>query len=799
MPPDRSSQPTSLRPLPLMPQPRRSLPRPLTSFIGRDADIAAVNALLDSGVRLLTLLGPGGVGKTRLAVRVAEETAAGFAGDVVFVPLSDVTEEDLLLPAIMHALELRQVDDRTAEATVTAWLRERQVLLVLDNFEQIAHAALHVGRLLSACPLLTVVVTSRAPLRIAGEQRYPVLPLALPAPAAGRAGSLAGAQAGIAEAPAVQLFVERARAVSPAFALVPDNAQVVADLCCELDGLPLAIELAAARGALLTPQHVRARLHAVLPLLVGGPLDAPARLQTMHNAIAWSYNLLTAAEQRTFRWLAIFAGNFDLAAAAAILPAPGPATELGASEAELAAMDRLGFLVDRSLLVRIGDSGTLRFAMLETIRAFGLEMLVAAGEREQAAARHVAWYTRLAEQTRRSGALSRREGLLALDAAHPNLRLALAWLLETGQTTCAMHLAAQLAEFWLRRGYLSEGQVWLERALAADHGPPTVARAEALVGLNMLLWPSNAYARATTLLAEAEEVARAAGDAGALAYARLHQGYVAAFLGNEELSVARGQELLAAAAAIPQGFSQHGALWLLARSALARRQHDEAHTYYSRLVEQGSAAGDDISHANGLVGLGALAERRDDWPGAVASYAAAAQVAQGYEDHWFVCNCLESVALVLTRHNQTEMATRLLAAAETLRAHTHAPLQVYVEHESGHQRALTVLQARLGPAEFAACWAAGTALCATEAIALAVAAASNVRGVDEPTGARVSLTAREREVLRYVERGWSDKEIAAELAISRRTVSNHIAALRTKLHAPSRSAAVAIAVRDELI
>jgi DNA-binding CsgD family transcriptional regulator len=232
---------------------------------------------------------------------------------------------------------------------------------------------------------------------------------------------------------------------------------------------------------------------------------------------------------------------------------------------------------------------------------------------------------------------------------------------------------------------------------------------------------------------------------------------------------------------------------------MARQHHDEAQACYTRLVEQGRAAGDDISHANGLVGLGVLAERRGDWPGAVASYAAAAQVAQGYEDHWFVCNSLEAAALVLTRRDQPEAATRLLAAADTLRARTHAPLQVYVEHESGHQRALTVLQARLGQAQFAACWGVGAALGATEAIALAAAAADNVPGVAASNGARTLLTAREREVLRYVERGWSDKEIAVELAISRRTVSNHIAALRAKLHAPSRSAAVAIAVRDELI
>jgi predicted ATPase/DNA-binding CsgD family transcriptional regulator len=796
MPPDRTLQPVALRPLPPTTQLRHSLPHPLTSFIGREREVAAINALLGAGVRLLTLLGPGGVGKTRLAVRVAEEQAERSVGGVVFVSLSDITDEHLLLPAIMQALDLRQVDGRTAEETVTSWLRERQVLLVLDNFEQVVHAALHVGRLLAACPQVTVVVTSREPLRLAGEQRFPVLPLAVPAPAVAPHGEAAGTQSAIADAPAVQLFVERAQAVNPVFELVPDNALAVAELCRVLDGLPLAIELAAARSALLSPQQLRDRLHAVLPMLVDGPLDAPVRLQTMRNAIAWSYDLLPDEEQRTFRWLAIFAEDFDLAAAGAVLDGANPAD---ASEAERVTMVRLGRLVEKSLLVRVDDPYTVRFAMLATVRAFGLDMLVAAGEQHEAATRHAVWYTRLAEQVRRSGTLSRREGLFTLDAAHPNLRLALAWLLETGQATRAMHLAAQLAEFWLRRGHLTEGQSWLEQTLNADLGPPTVARAEALVGLNMLLWPGNAWARAASLLTNAEEVARATGDAGALAYVRLHQGYVAAFQGDHALSTAEGQALWQAAAAIPQGFSQHGAVWLMARSALARGEPDEARACYTLLVEQGRAAGDDISHANGLVGLGLLAQRGGDNAGAVASYAGAAQVAQGYEDCWFVCNCLEAVAHILTWREQPDVATRLLAAADTLRARTHAPLQVYVEHQAKHRQALTLLQARLGQAEFAASWTAGAALDLTEAIALAAGAAGALPEGENPAGARALLTAREREVLRYVERGWSDKEIAAELAISRRTVSNHIAALRAKLQAPSRSAAVAIAVRDELI
>jgi non-specific serine/threonine protein kinase len=765
----------------------------LTSFIGRETEVEAACALLlDDGVRLLTLTGPGGVGKTRLALRVGETVATTFEDGVGFVPLAAVTDPGLVLPSIARGLGVREAGRRAPRALLRDYLGHRHFLLLLDNFEQVRSAGIDLVELLSACPGLVLLITSRAMLHVAGEQRFPVAPLAVPEAGGGRQ-RVGGARREAEASAAVQLFVARARAVEPGFSLTAANHAAVAEICRRLDGLPLAIELAAARTQTLSPIELLSRLAPALPLLADGPIDAPDRLRTMQHAIAWSYDLLGPAEQTLFCRLAIFIGGFSLEAAERVA---GVAEDGSA----LDVLSLLTSLVDMSLVLRSEGEDRTRFGMLETVREFALERLVDSGEAEVIAARHAAWCVNLADGVRQTGRLSQRQGLDTLDVEHPNLQAALDWLLQRGETTTAMHLAGQLAEFWLRRSHLAEGIPWLERILAADNGAPTAARAEALVGLNMLLWPLDEWARVERLLAEAEAVARTAGDAAALAYARLHQGYIALFRGDLDLAVARGEECLSTALAIPQGFNRNGPLWLLARTALARGEHERASELYALLLDAARAGPDEMSLANALYGQAILAERRGELGLALSGIAAAAAAAQAFGDRLFLSECLDEAAALALALGQPEPGVRFFAAADTLRAPVGVLPAVLQSGWHGPERALPAREA-LGEERFVAVWAAGATASLDAAIAeisaLARQTATSTRAC-HPDGGD-ALTAREREIVSYLVEGRSDKEIAAALGVSRRTVSNHVSGILAKLDAPSRAAVAAIAVRDGLV
>jgi non-specific serine/threonine protein kinase len=475
------------------------LPAPLSSFVGRESEIAEVRELL-SGSRLLSLSGPGGTGKTRLSLRVADTLAGEFANGACFVPLSPVSDSQLVGSAIAQALGVAEAPGMSVIEQLKILLRERSLLLVLDNFEQVMHASPIVAELLEHCQKLKALVTSRIALRLSGEHEYAVPPLALP-PDIRQSREIDT----LADYSAVALFIERARAAKPGFSLTRENAGAVVELCTRLDGLPLTIELAAARIKLLTPQAMLARLGSRLDLLKGGPRDRPPRHQTLRQAMAWSYELLDEQERRAFRWLSVFVGGCTLDAAETVCLAGG----------ELDVLDELSALVDHSLLRQEeAPDGQPRFPMLETIRAYGIECLALAGELDDASRAHAAYFLELAETSEPELIGSEQAAWLdRLELEHDNLRAAISWAEEEGDADTGLRLGAALWRFWLVRGHMNEGRQRLERLLSIrGDGNDGLARARALNGLGTLAHNQGDNHEARAVLEESLALFRAIGD-----------------------------------------------------------------------------------------------------------------------------------------------------------------------------------------------------------------------------------------------------------------------------------------------
>ncbi len=506
-----------------------NLPVQPTPFLGREDEVAQVVARLrDPAVRLLTLTGPGGTGKTRLALQAAAEVVEQFPDGVWFVPLAPLSDPALVPAALAAALGVREEGGRPLHDALGDVLREKRLLLVLDNVEHLLSAAPLVGTLLTVAPGLTVVATSRAPLRLRAEREHPVLPLGLPR----RKPPPTLEQVGQYEA--VRLFISRAEAVKPDFTVTNETAPAVAEICHRLDGLPLAIELAAARVKLLALPTMLTRLEQRLPLLTGGARDAPARQQTLRGAIAWSYDLLEPDERKLFRRLSVFAGGWTLEAAEAVAGTP-ESGELG-----LDVLDGLGRLVDQSLLRQEeGLSDECRYRLLETIREYGLSRLEAEGEAEEAHERHATFFLALAEgaEPALSGHEAGRE-LDRLETEHDNLRAALGWT-ATHAVGSALRLAAALGNFWFLRGHLTEGRGWLERLLAQDPPLPSHVRAAGLRWASALAWLQGNEEVGVTLGEAALELSRRvadrSGEAEALNNLALYAGARGDFDGAEAL------------------------------------------------------------------------------------------------------------------------------------------------------------------------------------------------------------------------------------------------------------------------
>jgi non-specific serine/threonine protein kinase len=896
-----------------------NLPIQVTSFVGREQEMVEVERLL-AATRLLTLTGAGGCGKTRLALQVAGSVADAHADGVWLVDLAPLTDPTLVGQAVAAALGLQESTGQPIVSRLLAVLTAKRLLLVLDNCEHLIEACARLAdALLRGCPGVTILATSREPLGIAGEVAWRVPSLSLPAESDTAAPS---EPEDLAVYEAIRLFVERTASMQPRFTLTPQNAPAVVQICRRLDGIPLAIELAAARTRMLTVEQIAARLDDRFRLLTGGGRTSPSRQQTLRATNDWSHDLLTGSERALFRRLAVFAGGWTLEAAEAV----------GAGEGVDGpdVLDVLGQLVEKSLVLVDEAGAEARYRLLETVRQYAAEKLEEAGEEANVRARHAGWCLALTERAeRRLEGADQLVWFARLDAERDNLRAALEWSLDA-DPQAGLRLAGGIWPFWQLRAHYAEGERWLDNVIARAP-EPTAPRAKALLGAGLLARAQARKTIARAWLEEALPLCRALGDRRQLALALRELGYLLGEQGDrargralleEGFALARadGDErglgaalfMLAGVAAQDGNAARARALgeaslltlrrvgdrWLLGRAlgflgivaleggdcARARAlweealplaqalgapnltavhhvrlgwaalwqgdaERAEAHYESVRTLAERHALPTSLAHA--LTGLGRAAQVRGDgaratallaeslaihvergatqgigeaqyglglaardlgdWARATICLRESLAVRRAADDRTGIATCLEGLATVAAEQGRPDRTARLLGAAEALRRAIGSPMPP-VERPAFEAAARTA-RAALSEAAFAAAWAEGRMLPLEEAIAEALAPDEATAGAPRPAemtsgdGPAVAvapppsadgLTRREVEVLRLIAAGRSNRAIAAELALSVRTVERHITNLYGKIGAANRADATAHAFRRGL-
>lgn len=774
-----------------------------TSLLGRVTEIDEVVALLGrDDVRLVTLSGPGGIGKTRIAVAVAERLRDPYSGAVRMVFLATIRDSSLVVSRLAQALQVREQSGVSTRDQVAAALGSGRWLVILDNFEQVRAAATDVAWLLARCAGLKVLVTSRVRLQVRGEHEYAVPPLAVPAANDAQPGA-------VDRIAAVQLFVQRAQDVVPNLILTDTTGPIVADICRRLDGLPLAIELAAARIKVLPPAAMLARLDRRLPLLTSRLQDAPDRHRTMRDAVAWSYDLLAPAEQRLFRRLCVFAGGFTLheAASVAFDAEEYPESEDGAS---FEAIEGLATLVDSSLLRQQELEGEPYFTMLETLREFGLEELVRTDELAVARDRHADFFLGLADAAmlRLRGA-ERSSWLSRLERAHDNLRAAIAWLCESADTSRAVRLGGALWQFWWWRSHLAEGRQQLERMLAlpgaAEQGPHY---ARVLTGCGALADTQGDYTAAEHYHAEAVAAWQALDDTRGLALTLIFRWLVAFNVGDPAQMTAFAEESLRLFRELEDPWGV--AMSLMEQGVMAMFYGD--HAGGERVLAEAIAGFQAIHDPWGIAisqgVLGNIKTDQGDFVAAEATLAESLTALLRLDDQWGLATIMMASVRAASMQGRFAQAVLLSGAVQRMHEIMGAPLNL--AYRERHERNLAAAREHLGPDRFDQLLAEGAALTAAEAVAAALApvtepSESPTTAVPETPAAASgldallsSLSPREREVMRLVP-ARNAKEIGEELFISESTVRTHMEHILNKLGLRNQKELVAFIYEHRLV
>ncbi|HET8842136.1 MAG TPA: tetratricopeptide repeat protein [Ktedonobacteraceae bacterium] len=825
-------------------KPWPTLPVQLTSFVGREWEIARVCELLMSpDIRLLTLIGTGGVGKTRLGLQVATRLGRDFADGVCFISLMETNDPDMVLPTIAKILGLEDLGSQPILEHLKAFLRQKHLLLLLDNFEQVTDAAPALAKLLEACPGIKILATSRAVLYISGEHTFLVSPLELP--------DLARLpeQEELLHYPAITLFLERTRSILPDFSLNEENGRTIAAICVHLDGVPLAIELAVPRLRLLSPAMLLERLDHRFEVLTHGMRNMPGRHQTLQNTLEWSYRLLSPREQQLFRTLSVFVGGCTLDAIEKVWEFAGYLQE------EESVLEGVSSLLDKSMLYRSNPMMVeSRLCLLRTIREYGLQRLAFTGEVEQVQWAHATYYLEIAEETElKLKGPHPRPWLEFLEREHDNLREALCFLIDRAEreenrgSEMALRLGKALERFWIIGGHVKEGREFLERALRKKQGVSPALRGNALCIMSTLARYQGDFHRAIAACEESLTIFRELDDPSGIANSLYRLGYAVWMQGDPAAARKRYEESLAIAQGEQCRNARSEALYCFASLAffqkdapLARQLIEESlglsralNDQYNiasalsilgwvELIQKNVAAarnlqeesllahrelGNQRGTAHTLSALGEIDYIAGNFAQARERYEESLAIILRLDDRWILSVYLEGLARVAAGQDRSVWAVHLLSAADALRqiigAATTTPLE-----SNARKQALTTLQDLLGEQTFAVAWAEGQMMSpeqaiespasSPQAVALSALQKSSGKNVFPSHALHDDLTQREKEVLRLVARGLPDVQVAEQLVISRRTVNFHLTSIYRKLEVSSRSAATRYALESHL-